>query len=205
MRRAVRLALFLQGHRLSVTADAPPPEDNVVFVANHTSYLDSAALSAVLPGNLSFVAYYELRDKWFEGPSLRALGTLFVQRAETETALRHTELAIEAARTGRPLIFYPEARIMRTPGLLEFHMGAFVTAAKAGVPVVPVAIRGCRSAMRHDHRWFPRRSPLSVHIGRPIHPAGTDFAAALKLRDQVRAQILKHCSEPDLSLEKEQV
>ena len=55
MRRAIHLALFLQGHRLTVTMDEPPPDHDVVFVANHTSYLDSAVLTAALPGSPGFV------------------------------------------------------------------------------------------------------------------------------------------------------
>jgi hypothetical protein len=33
----------------------------------------------------------------------------------------------------------------------------------------------------------------------PIDPDGEDWAAALRLRDRVRAAILKHCGEPDLA------
>ncbi|WP_212525573.1 AMP-binding protein [Actibacterium sp. MT2.3-13A] len=201
MRGAVRLALFLQGYRLEITAEAPPPDRDVVYVANHTSYLDSAALIAALPGNLAFVAFIGFREMRFRGPILRALGTLFVEQFETETALEHMRGVIAAARAGRPVVFYPEATIMRMPGLMEFRMGAFVTAAEAGVPVVPVTIRGCRSALRHDHRWFPHRVPLSVHIGRPIAPRGADFEAALALKNAARARILERCGEPDIARE----
>ena len=201
MRRAMRLALRLQGYRIDIEAEAPPPARDVVYVANHTSYLDSAALIAALPGELAFVAYFELSERRFEGSILRRLGTLFVQQRRTEAALEHTRKAVEAARTGRPVVFYPEAMILRTPGLMEFRMGAFVTAAEAGVPVVPVTIRGCRSALRHDHRWFPRHGRISIHIGRPIQPRGSDFAAALDLKDVARARILERCGEPDIAKE----
>lgn len=201
MRGAVRLALFLQGHRLEITAEAPPPDHNVVYVANHTSYLDSAALISAVPGNLAFVAFIGFREMGFRGPILRALDTLFVEQFETETALEHMRGVIEAARAGRPVVFYPEATIMRMPGLMEFRMGAFVTAAAAGVPIVPVIIRGCRSVLRHDHRWFPRHGPLSVHIDRPIYPKGSDFEAALELKNEARARILERCGEPDIALE----
>jgi len=32
-----------------------------------------------------------------------------------------------------------------------------------------------------------------------VAPDGTDWAAALRLRDRVRAEILQHCGEPDLA------
>jgi 1-acyl-sn-glycerol-3-phosphate acyltransferase len=83
------------------------------------------------------------------------------------------------------------------PGLLGFRLGAFLAAAQAGVPVVPVAIRGTRSILRGG-QWRPRRGEISVDIGAPIRPDGGDFAAAVRLRDAARAFVLAHCREPDL-------
>ena len=40
------------------------------------------------------------------------------------------------AWAGRSLMFFAEGTVARMPGLLPFYMGAFVTAAKAGVPMV---------------------------------------------------------------------
>jgi hypothetical protein len=44
----------------------------------------------------------------------------------------------------------------------------------------------------------PRRVPLSVEIGQPVTPAGTDFGSILQLRDAIRSVILARCGEPDL-------
>ena len=83
------------------------------------------------------------------------------------------------------------------PGLLPFHMGAFVAAAEAGVPVVPVTIRGTRSILRDDS-WFPYHGAISVTVGTPVPPQGTEWAGAIKLRDAARAAVLIHLGEPDL-------
>ena len=40
--------------------------------------------------------------------------------------------------------------------------------------------------------------PGAVTFSAPIAPEGEDWNAVLKLRDSVRAEILKHCGEPDL-------
>jgi 1-acyl-sn-glycerol-3-phosphate acyltransferase len=81
---------------------------------------------------------------------------------------------------------------------MPFRSGAFQTAVQAQIPVVPVALRGVRSVLR-DGTWYLRRAPVSVTVGAPIAPQGTDWNATLKLRDRVRAEILKHCGEPDLA------
>jgi hypothetical protein len=64
--------------------------------------------------------------------------------------------------------------------------------------VVPVALRGVRSVLR-DGTWYLRRAAVTVVIGAPVAPSGSDWAAAVQLRDAVRAEILKHCGEPDLA------
>lgn len=90
-------------------------------------------------------------------------------------------------------------------------MGAFSAAAEAGVPVIPIAIRGTRSILRSES-WFFRRGSITVTIGQPLNTAeikeqndGDAWATALKLRDEARDFILRHCGEPDLSHEKSPV
>jgi 1-acyl-sn-glycerol-3-phosphate acyltransferase len=82
--------------------------------------------------------------------------------------------------------------------LLPFRMGAFVVAAEAGVPIVPVSIHGTRSILRADH-WFPRRGVITITISKPNVPDGKDWAAAIRLRDAARAEMLRLCGETDLA------
>jgi 1-acyl-sn-glycerol-3-phosphate acyltransferase len=82
---------------------------------------------------------------------------------------------------------------------MPFRLGAFVAAAQARVAVIPVAIRGTRSVLRAG-QWLPRRGLIVVTIGTPIQPpadAPDDFAAAVRLADAARAEILRHCGESD--------
>jgi 1-acyl-sn-glycerol-3-phosphate acyltransferase len=65
---------------------------------------------------------------------------------------------------------------------------------------VPMGISGTRSILRSG-QWFPRRGTASVTIGPPIMPQGTDWTAALALRDAARARMVEYCGEPDLAAE----
>ncbi len=76
-------------------------------------------------------------------------------------------------------------------------MGAFAIAAQAGVPVVPMTLRGARLMLR-DRQWFPCRGAISITLGASISPDGTDWAAALKLRNAARAEMPRLCGETDL-------
>jgi 1-acyl-sn-glycerol-3-phosphate acyltransferase len=74
---------------------------------------------------------------------------------------------------------------------------AFVTAAQAGVPVVPAAIRGTRVILRPEHH-FPRRGPIDVTICQPIRSTGTYWAAAVRLQRAARDLVLRLSGEPDV-------
>ncbi|MGZ3279558.1 MAG: AMP-binding protein [Phenylobacterium sp.] len=201
MHGASRLALRLLGHSLTLEVIGPRPDRDVVYVANHASYIDSLVLAAVLPGDLAFTGFKALAEDRIQGTFVARLGTLFVERFEPGEAVADTERATDAVRAGRPLVIFPEATAMRAPGLLDFRMGAFVVATETGAPVVPITIRGTRSILRHDHRWFPRRGEISVRIGAALAPQGRDFEAALALKSAARAEILAHLGEPDLAAE----
>ncbi|MFZ1990008.1 MAG: AMP-binding protein, partial [Alphaproteobacteria bacterium] len=201
MHLACRAALLFMGHPLSVKREGPVPGVRAVVVSNHSSYLDHIVLAAILPGELSFAAKNDLAPRLFEGTFLKRLDTLFVERFEAKGGLADTAEAVKKANAGRLLLFYPEATIMRMPGLLDFRLGAFLVAAKLGIPIIPVTITGTRSILRHDQRWFPRRGRISVHIGRPILPKADGFDAAVELKNAARAEILAHCGEPDIAEE----
>ena len=58
------------------------------------------------------------------------------------------------------------------------------------------SLRGVRSVLRAG-TWYARRHPIAVTFSAPIAPEGSDWNAAVRLRDQVRAEVLKHCGERD--------
>jgi len=156
-----------------------------VIVANHASYLDGLILLSILPYPVSFVAKSELQERRFPYWFLQRIRAQFVERFDVQQG------TTDAHRLAK------QARDTRYPGLLPFHMGAFVTAAENDLSVVPITIRGTRSILRSDD-WFPRRGTVAVIIGEPLECGGTDWKSALEVRNKTRQQILCHLGEPDL-------
>jgi acyl carrier protein len=198
-RTVSRLFLFLSGIPVAV-AGKEHLEINtpVVLAVNHTSYLDALVLLSILAyRGYAFVAKREFRDNPLMRALLSGYGTQFIERFDVAKSTEHAGELAEAAKRGVSLIVFPEGTLTRNTGLMGFRTGAFQAAAQAGVPVVPVALRGVRSVLR-DGTWYLRRAPVTVVIAAPVAPEGSDWAAAVKLRDAVRAQIHRHCGEPDL-------
>ncbi|WP_372739686.1 AMP-binding protein [Neptunomonas sp.] len=201
MRRSARLLFRLTRVPLRVEGLENWPDDQAcVIVANHSSYLDGVVLAAALPTEFAFVAKAELDKQFFPRRFLRRIGTVFVERFDKQQGVADAQRTVNTIRSGRSLMFFPEGTLDRMPGLLPFHMGAFVAAAETGMPVVPVTIRGTRSILRSGS-WFPRRGAVSITVSLPIMPTGTDWDAAVKLRNAARTNILQYLGEPDLERE----
>ena len=174
------------------------PSGPCVLVSNHASYLDGVILVAALPRPFAFVAKRELREQFIAGRYLSRLGAEFVERADIRRSVADAERMAEAAQQGRSLAVFPEGTFVARPGLLPFHLGAFLAAARAGVPVVPVAIRGSRTILP-ALTWWPRRGAIEVEIGSAILASAETtvlFAAAVKLREAARAEIARHLDAP---------
>jgi 1-acyl-sn-glycerol-3-phosphate acyltransferase len=195
----VRLMARLSGLPISVTGlEHVPAEGPAVVVANHASYVDGLLLYALLPKRFVVAAKEGFGRSFWTRRLFGAAGARFVERFDPQRGVEDTRALAALAATGQALAFYPEGTFTRSPGLGPFRMGAFVIAAQTGAPVIPVAFRGTRSALRAES-WVVRRHPVSVVFAAPIRPTGTDWAAAVRLRDAARAEILRHCGEPDLA------
>ncbi len=213
IRNLSRLLAFASGTKISVTGlqNLPPVTQPCVYVANHASYLDSFALIAAIPRTVSFVAKAELRRKMSVRFLLQRLHVEFVERFDKQKGAIDAQRIASAAKRKQSMLFFPEGTFTRTPGLLNFYMGAFLTAAQANVPVVPVAIRGTRSILRSGS-WFPRRGRITITVGEAITREDLsevekkdNWSVALKYREAAREHILHYCGEPDLSGEKSPV
>ncbi|WP_455201832.1 AMP-binding protein [Kaarinaea lacus] len=203
MRSSTRALAFLTGVRLSNEGgkNLLPRQQTCIYVANHGSYMDGPIVIAMVPRFFSFIAKAELATQFIPHLFLKRINSRFVERFDIQKSVADSQQLLEDLNTRQSLFFFPEGTFHREEGLLPFHMGAFVLAAEAGVPVVPVTINGSRRVFRADD-WLPHRHPIKVSIGTPIDPAACEnkkdnWTVAVWLRDQARAQILEKLPEPD--------
>lgn len=178
-----------------------PQQQNCIYVANHSSYLDSYAVCAALPRRFRFVAKAELSRQWLPRTFLGRIGTLFVERFDREGSLAAFKTIEQAATAGDSLLFFPEGTFTHASGLRPFHLGAFVAAVNNDLPVIPVSIQGTRVILP-GISWIAHPGNITITIGEAIFPHSvkgndSDWAQALQIKDLARDQILKHCGEPD--------
>jgi 1-acyl-sn-glycerol-3-phosphate acyltransferase len=190
-RGLARLWLRLTRTPLVVRGLERLPPSPCVLACNHGSYADAMILMAALPRPCGFVAKGELQRSFALRRFLQRLGTEFVHRFDAERGVRDAARLIDTVSQGRSLLFFPEGTFARPGTLLPFHLGAFLTAVRARVPLLPVALRGSRELLP-DGRWWPRPAQLEVEVCEPLMPIeedGNDFSCALNLRSAAQRAI----------------
>jgi fatty-acyl-CoA synthase len=176
-----------------------PRHGPLVLAANHASYADVAVLLALLPADFRFVAKSEVLGYPLIGAFARRCGHPTVDRWDALQSVADADLVARALGDGENVLFFPEGTFVAATGLRPFRLGAFMAAARSAAPVVPLALRGTRRVMRGD--WgLPHPGRVSLWVGEPIPPEGTDMAALVRLRARVADAVAAHCGEPRLDL-----
>jgi 1-acyl-sn-glycerol-3-phosphate acyltransferase len=195
-RAAVRVWLFVSFMPFRVKGLEHLPAEPCIALSNHASYVDGILFTAALPGRFTFLVQHRAAEWPYIGLVLRRMGVRFVDRTAARAAAQATRGLIDQLHAGESLAIFPEGTFRKAPGLLAFQGGAFVVAARAGVPVVPAVMRGSRRLFGEGQR-LPQWSAIEVEFFAPILPQGSDRDAANALRDAARAVMLAHCGEVD--------
>lgn len=139
LRSCSRAALRVAGVRLVVSgADGYRAGGGVLVVANHQSWIDVLALTAVAP--VRILAKREVQT-WPVIGSLAARGdALFLDRTELRSLPATVAGAADALRAGAVVAVFPEGTTWCGAASGPFRRAAFQAAIDARVPVRPVAI-----------------------------------------------------------------
>jgi 1-acyl-sn-glycerol-3-phosphate acyltransferase len=142
-----------------------------VFAANHQSHVDTAVIATSVPEPwCNRLVVGAAADYFFGNRASSAISALFVGAIPIErTALnrRTIDKAVTLLRNGWSLVIYPEGGRSRDGWGQQFRPGAAFLAKQAGVPVVPVHIRGTFDILRKGRAW-PRRARSVINFGRPL-------------------------------------
>ena len=134
--------LRFSGVHVKVTGlDLLDPKQTYVFVSNHRSYLDTAAMFVYTGRRIGLLAKKELLKVPVLGVGMGFVNVMAIDRTNRESALRTTGAAAGRIKSGVSFAVFVEGTRAKPGELLPFKKGAFYMAREAGVPVVPVAIK----------------------------------------------------------------
>jgi len=157
-----------------------------IFVANHTSHMDTPLVLSALPHSVrrqTVVAaamdnFFMSRRKAFI--TVLTFNAIPIDRHKVNR--RSSQLAIDLLEDGWHLLLYPEGGRSPDGNLHEFKGGAAYLAERSKRPVIPVYIhdagylRGARYAKASKFTSSPqhRSYPVSVTFGAPLVPGADE-------------------------------
>lgn len=145
-----RGACLLSGMKVEVLGESP--NKGCLFVFNHSSHMDIAALLVGVHGRVRFGAKEELFRIPLFGATLRATQTLRISRQNRSQTLKEYDRARGRFAAGENFALAPEGTRSQDPcQLQDFKSGPFILAIEAQAKVVPVVIFG-------THKVLPKSS-----------------------------------------------
>ncbi len=165
----MRCLLALTGGVRIVGRQHVPRTGGVIIAPNHISHIDAVLAGVSVPRGAYFLGTSEL----FEAPIIGTLarwirGYPIRQDSPDRAALRKTEKLLKA---GEAVVIFPEGHESVDGTLQPIQGGAAMIALRAGVPVVPAAIRGTNKMMAARTARLRRApSPAVMLFGEPIGP-----------------------------------
>jgi 1-acyl-sn-glycerol-3-phosphate acyltransferase len=149
-----------------------PRSGGVILASNHLSFVDSVVIPSVVPRKVVFLA----KSDYFTGTGLKGLasrvwfeglGMLPVDRDDTRAAIASLDIALSVLAAGEAFGIYPEGTRSRDGRIYRGRTGVAHLALTAGVPVVPVGLKGTEKVQPVGSSR-PRVVPITVEFGKPI-------------------------------------
>jgi 1-acyl-sn-glycerol-3-phosphate acyltransferase len=181
--------MFVSGIKVTVNGLANiDPTQSYIYMSNHQSNFDIPVLLAYLPVQFRWLAKAELFKIPIFGRAMRGAGYVKIDRFNQEAAFESLNEAAEKMKNGVSVMIFPEGTRSRDGKIRPFKKGGFVMAVDAGVPIVPVVLKGTWTIMEKSSLRI-NTGEVSLNLKAPI--ATTDYTRENKddLIKSVRAVI----------------
>ena len=179
------------GHEQFETLTPP-----VIFVANHSSHLDTPTILRALPLKwrqrtaVAAAADYFYKRRWNAWGVALLFNTVPLARkggGMESGATDHVDRLIDQRWN---LVMFPEGTRSRDGSIGKVRSGAAVLAAQHGIPIVPIYIDGTHAAMPPGQNWpkrkagglLSRRHDVEVRFGEPIWPREDEHRSEVMAR-----------------------
>ena len=156
--------------------DVLDPSATYVYVVNHVNIFDMFTIYQAIPQYTRSLEHADHFSWPLFGQFITAAGQIPVDPDDPRVTAQGLKRAATMLKGGDSLVVLPEGSRTLDGSVGRFYPGAFRLAVKAGVPVVPMAIKGGRAVSRRGE-WKIRPGSTEVIFGAPVSTSG------LRLKD----------------------
>ncbi len=135
----------------------PPLNETVIYVPNHTSFMDILVLSGFIPRPFKYLSKAEIKNIPVIGTAMGLAKHVFLKRDSLQSTFEVTETTIKRLIDGNSMVLFAEGTRSIDGRLKSFKKGAFQMAKEAKVRIVPVSIGNL-------HRWMPKDALLPLTL-----------------------------------------
>jgi len=196
----VKNLIWMLGVKISYEGSIPATP--ALLVSNHRSYFDPIAVFQNVPALA--VGKSEVGGWPIIGYIARMTGTIFVKRSNAADRQAAAQMIAAAIQSGQIIINFPEGTTHVNRQTIPFKKGAFIIAAKHGLPVIPMAVDyldtedawiGDDTFIRHFFQCFGKRKTyLKISYGEELLSDNPDHLLQ-RSQNWIDTQLLKFHQE----------
>ena len=142
-----------------------------VVMSSHRSHMDVPVAITHLPFLFGFIVKKELMDVPVFRGAMKTIGCVAVSRGQSKGDHSVLDSVAADVAAGKNILIFPEGTRAPNDQFLPFKKGGIVTAIKAGVPILPVAISGTNHIIPARIHTVSSGSVI-MRVGAPIVTQG---------------------------------
>lgn len=185
-RNWARALVKMTGSKVRVIGEENIPEDEaVVFISNHQGNFDIPILLGFINKSKAFISKVEVQKLPLVSTWMKYMNCVFMDRRDIRQSVDAINKGVEYLKQGYSYVIFPEGSRSRSDEICDFKSGSFKLALKAGVPIVPVTIKGSYRIMEQNGFWIKPAS-VEVIISTAIVTSGISKEEAKSIPDTVK-------------------
>lgn len=162
----------ITGSKIEIKGQEHIPDGPVVFVSNHEGDFDIPTLLGHINKPFGFISKIEVKKVPIISSWMEVINCVFLDRKDRRQAIRSIREGTELLKKGHSLVIFPEGTRSKGGRMGEFKSGSFRLAKDAGVPIVPICIKGTSDVFEKNGRLI-KPAHIKVTICPPI--TATDY------------------------------
>ena len=181
--------MCMAGTRVRVHGAVDLPEErSALYIANHQGAFDIPLWIAFLGRPVAFLAKKELESIPLLGRWMQLIGCVFIVREDRRKSLEAIKESIASLQAGTNLVVFPEGTRSNAMTMAPFKKGSLSIAQKAGVPIVPLTVKGSFRIKPDDGKRICQ-AEVDLYIDAPIETDALSKEEADTLHERVQAII----------------